>query len=55
MSESWRRFRKDKVIVAGAAVIVAVSLAAVFAPFIVPYDPFEQFVRDRYRVWWSIR
>ncbi len=43
MAEAWRRFKKDKVALAGAAVIAAISLAAVFAPLIVPHDPFEQF------------
>ncbi len=41
MSEAWRRFKKDKVAVAGAVVIVAISLAAALAPFIAPYDPYE--------------
>ncbi len=43
MSEAWRRFKKDKVAVAGAVVITAISLAAALAPFIVPYDPYMQF------------
>ena len=41
MSEAWRRFKKDKVAVAGAVVILAISLAAALAPFIAPYDPYE--------------
>jgi len=43
MSETWRRFKKDKVAAVGAIVIVSVSLAAIFAPFIVPFNPYEQF------------
>jgi peptide/nickel transport system permease protein len=43
MGEAWRRFKKDKVAVVGAVVIAAISLAAIFAPLITPYDPFEQF------------
>ena len=43
MNESWRRFRKDKIAVIGAVVVVAISLAALFAPLIAPYDPYEQF------------
>jgi peptide/nickel transport system permease protein len=43
MGEAWRRFRKDKVAVVGAVVIAAISLAAIFAPLITPYDPYEQF------------
>ncbi len=43
MNEAWTRFKKDRVAVAGSLVIVTVSLAAIFAPVIVPYDPYEQF------------
>ena len=43
MAEAWTRFKKDKVAVAGAVVIVAISLAAVLAPVIAPYDPTMQF------------
>lgn len=43
MNEVWRRFRKDRIAVIGAVVVVAISLAALFAPLIVPYDPYEQF------------
>jgi peptide/nickel transport system permease protein len=43
MDEAWKRFRKDKVALVGAVVIAAISLAAIFAPLITPYDPFEQF------------
>ena len=41
MSEAWRRFKKDKVAVVGAVVILAISLAAALAPFIAPHDPYE--------------
>jgi len=43
MGEAWKRFRKDRVALAGAVIIAAISLAAFFAPLIAPYDPFEQF------------
>ena len=43
MAEAYTRFKKDKVALAGAVVIVAVSLAAVLAPVIAPYDPTFQF------------
>jgi peptide/nickel transport system permease protein len=43
MNEVWKRFRKDRIAVIGAVVVVAISLAALFAPLIVPYDPYEQF------------
>ena len=43
MNEAWTRFKRDKVAVVGALVIITVSLAAIFAPLIAPYDPYEQF------------
>lgn len=43
MDEAWKRFRKDKIALAGAVVIIAISLTAIFAPVIAPYDPFKQF------------
>ena len=43
MGEAWKRFKKDRVALAGAMVIAAISLAAIFAPFLTPYNPFEQF------------
>ena len=33
----WRRFRKQKIAVAGAVVIVVVTLAGIFAPFLAPH------------------
>ncbi len=43
MDEAWRRFKKDRVAVAGGMLIIAVTLAAILAPVIVPHDPYEQF------------
>ncbi len=43
MDEAWRRFKKDRVAVAGGMLVIAVVLAAILAPVIVPYDPYEQF------------
>jgi len=43
MGEAWKRFKKDRVAVVGAVIIAAISLAAIFAPLVAPYDPFEQF------------
>lgn len=44
--QAWRRFArvffKRPVVVFGAAAIVMVLLAAIFAPFIAPHDPYEQ-------------
>jgi peptide/nickel transport system permease protein len=43
VGEAWKRFRKDKAALFGAAVIAIVVSAAVLAPWITPYDPHEQF------------
>ncbi|MGE3830662.1 MAG: ABC transporter permease [Parvibaculaceae bacterium] len=43
MRDFWRRYRKDKIAVAGLVVIVIIVLIAVFGPFVAPYDPSEQF------------
>lgn len=37
----WRRFSKHKLAVAGAAFMLVVTLAALLAPWIVPYNPTE--------------
>ena len=43
MGEAWVRFRRDKAALFGLAVIVIVVSAALLAPWIAPYDPYEQF------------
>lgn len=43
MIEAWKRFRQDKVALAGMVIILAVSLAAVFAPLLAPHDPYQQY------------
>jgi peptide/nickel transport system permease protein len=43
MTDAWRRCRKDKAAVFGAAVIAVVVAAAVLAPWVTRYDPHEQF------------
>lgn len=43
MDEIWKRFRRDKLAMAGLAIIVMVSVAAAAAPWLAPYDPSEQF------------
>lgn len=42
----WRRFRKHKVAVSAAAVLLLLYLAAAFAEFVAPYDPRH---RDMYK------
>ncbi len=41
LAEFWRTFRRNKVAIAALAVVVVIILAAVFAPFIVPQDPYD--------------
>lgn len=43
MSDAWRRFRRDRPATAGLVVIAVVSVAALLAHDIAPYDPYEQF------------
>lgn len=35
----WKRFKRNKLSAAGAVVVVALIIVAVFAPFIAPYNP----------------
>ena len=43
MKEFWRRFRRDRLAVVGLALIAVFIGAALFAPWLAPYDPREQF------------
>jgi peptide/nickel transport system permease protein len=43
MTSPWARFRRDKTAIAGLAAIALVVAAAVFAPWLAPFDPAEQF------------
>ena len=43
MSDAWRRFRRDRPALAGLAVVIVMSAAALLAPAIAPHDPSEQF------------
>ena len=43
MMEFWKRFRRDRLAVAGLFVIAVFVLAAIAAPVIAPFDPSEQF------------
>lgn len=40
-AELWRRFRKNRVAVAGLAVIAGLVLVAIFAPGLATHDPFQ--------------
>lgn len=39
VADFWRRFRKNRLAVAGAAVILIVLLVGLFAPWLAPHDP----------------
>lgn len=43
MAEAWRRFRRDRAALFGAGVIGVVVTLALLAPWVTPYDPYEQF------------
>ncbi|MCD6290036.1 MAG: ABC transporter permease [Anaerolineae bacterium] len=40
---AWRRFRRDRMAMAGAFIVFVLVGVAVFAPYIAPHDPAEQF------------
>jgi peptide/nickel transport system permease protein len=43
MSSVWKRLARDKLALAGLVVVGATVLVALFAPWLAPYDPAEQF------------
>ncbi len=43
MGDTWKRFRGDRLAMAGLVIIAIFALAAIFAPVIAPYNPSEQF------------
>ena len=43
MGDTWKRFRRDRLAMAGLVVIFIFACAAILAPVIAPYDPSEQF------------
>jgi peptide/nickel transport system permease protein len=45
----WRRFRRDKVAVAAAIVVLLLILMAIFSPWIVPTDPYRSSMLRRLR------
>jgi len=46
--EAWRRLLKSRIGIAGLAIIIILLVIAIFAPFLAPYDPFEQDILARY-------
>lgn len=45
----WRRFRRDPVAIAAGIVVIALILMAIFAPYIVPQDPYKGMTLRRLR------
>ena len=45
-SDAWRKMRTNRFAVIGLAILVALIIIAVFAPFIAPYDPTEMDLRN---------
>ena len=43
MGDTWKRFRCDRLALAGLAIIVIFAVAAAAAPLLAPFDPSEQF------------
>ncbi|MCY3993368.1 MAG: ABC transporter permease [Caldilineaceae bacterium] len=44
-SQAWRRFRANRIAVAGLIVIILLALMAIFARFLSPYDPIDEIFR----------
>jgi oligopeptide transport system permease protein len=40
--DAWRRLSRNRAAVAGIVVIILITLVAIFAPFIAPYNPVQQ-------------
>jgi peptide/nickel transport system permease protein len=43
LEQIWRRLRRDRTAMFGVLLVAVIVLAAVFAPFLAPHDPAEQF------------
>ena len=43
MGDTWKRFRRDRLALAGLVIILIFAAAAAAAPLLAPYDPSEQF------------
>ncbi|MDN5335223.1 MAG: peptide/nickel transport system permease protein [Synergistales bacterium] len=42
--EAWLRFKRNKLAMLGLFMVVSVILVAILAPYLAPYDPFEQLI-----------
>lgn len=46
---AWGRFYRDKMALVGGTIIVAVTLMAIFAPYLSPHHPYDMDVSKRLR------
>lgn len=46
---AWRRLRKSKSAMFGLVIVILLVLSAIFAPWIAPYDPYEQDLLMRFK------
>lgn len=47
MELTWMRFKRNKLAILGAALVMGLIIVAIFAPFIAPYDPLETNVENK--------
>lgn len=47
IQEFWRRASRDRLFLVGAALVLLLALAGVFADVVSPYDPYEQHLDER--------
>jgi ABC-type dipeptide/oligopeptide/nickel transport system permease subunit len=47
LRQTWQRFLRHRLAVAGLVILALLTLATLLAPAIAPYDPREQIIRDR--------
>src|SRR5262245_40107032 len=46
-ADAWRRLRRDRASMAGAACLAGLILVAALAPLLAPYDPLKVAMRER--------
>jgi peptide/nickel transport system permease protein len=46
---AWGRFYRDKMALLGSTIIVTITLMAIFAPYLSPYNPYEMDITKRLR------
>jgi peptide/nickel transport system permease protein len=47
LAELWRRLRRNRAAVVGAAIVLGFVLLAILAPYVVPYSPVQGALGDR--------